>query len=453
MKRIAAVIGTLAALVVTAPAQSATWIVDGANPEVECQNADSATIEEAVALAASGDTVRVCPGSYPETVVVDKPLRLEGAGPDPQARSSDPTQEAVVEPVGALGFVLGAPEIVLEGFTIRAASIGVRVERFSSGHLIRRNLFGSNSTGLQMASDGTLPSVVQANVFRANVRFAIFNNVTAGPLENAVIETNEFDSDESAISLTGQVVDVSIDKNNFFGHRLSGVFVNGARIEITNNTFEDVTQSIRVSGFQPNRVAHNDVLRGRVNGIVFFAGLNAVVEFNRVAQATGDGIGLQNFIGGEVRGNDVEASGRHGIHLFNGSRESAVEVNRSDGNGVDGIRVDETSSVNRINNNRFDANGEHDCHDDSIGPGTGGTRNFWEHNHGDTANRPEICKPTGQSESEPALWPAAATAFTVEPPCMPFTQARETEIDSPAWDGAPWICDPTSDELEPAPEA
>jgi nitrous oxidase accessory protein NosD len=417
MKRIAAVACTLAALVVTAPAQAATWVVDAANPEVECQNADSATIEEAVALAAPGDTVRVCPGSYPETVVVDKPLRLEGAGPDPQARSGDPTQEAVVEPVGALGFVLGAPEIVLEGFTIQGTSIGVSVGRFTSGHLIRRNLFGSNSTGLQIASDGTLPSVVQANVFRANFRFAILNNVTSGPLENARIEANEFDSDESAISLTGQVVDVSIDKNDFFRHRLSGVFVNGARIEITNNTFEDVTQSIRVSGFQPNRVAHNDVVRGRVNGIVFFAGLNAVVESNRVTQASGDGIGLQNFIRGEVRGNDVEASGRHGIHLFNGSRESAIEVNRSDGNGVDGIRVDETSSVNRINNNQFDGNGEHDCHDDSVGPGTGGTRNIWEHNLGDTANRPEICKPTGQSEGEPALLPpSVAAAFAAEPP-------------------------------------
>ena len=451
MKRIAAVVGALAALVATAPAQAATWTVDAANPDVECPNADSTTIQGAVALAAPDDTIHVCPGSYPETVVVDKPLSLEGAGPKPQLRSGDPTEEAVVEPGRTLGFVLGAPEIELEGFTIQGTSVGVTVNRFTSGHLIGKNLFAGNTTGLQVASDGTLPSVVRANAFRANVRFAIFNNLTNGPFENARIEANEFDSDESAISLIGQVVDVSIDNNSFFGHRISGVFVNGARIEITDNNFDSVTQSIRVSGFQPNRVANNDIQRG-LHGIVFFAGLLAAVESNHVAQASGDGISLQNYIRGEVRGNRVDASGRYGINLFNGTRESAVKANRSDGNGVDGIRVDETSSVNTIENNGFAGNGEHDCHDDSIGPGTGGTRNFWEHNHGDTASPPEICKPTGQSEGEPALLVSAATAFTAEPPCMPFTQARGTEIDSPAWDGAPWICDPTSDELEPAPE-
>lgn len=322
MKRIATVVAALAAFVLTAPAQAATWVVDSANPEVECQNADSPTI----------------------------------------------------------------------------------------------------------------------------------NNVPSGALENTRIELNEFDRDDNAISLSGQVVDVSIGNNSFVGHRLTGVFVNGARIEVSRNAFESVTQSIRVVGFQPNRVAYNDVLLGRVNGIAFLGGRFAAVAHNHVVQTTGDGIALQGFINGDVRGNQVEASGRHGLHLFNGTRNSMIEVNRSRANGADGIRVDETSAVNRINNNQFDANGEHDCHDDTVGPLPGGTRYCWEHNLGDTANRPEICKPTGQPEGEPALLPPTAMTFLAEPPCMPFSQARETQIESSGWDKAPWICDPTPDELGPAPE-
>jgi hypothetical protein len=453
MKRIVAVAAVLAGLIVASPAVAATWVVDAANPEVECQNADSPTIEGAVALAAPGDTVIVCPGSYAETVGVDKPLTLNGAGPDPHIRSADPTQEAVVDPDAALGFVLAAPEILLEGFTIRAASIGVRTERFASGYVIRKNLFTSNTTGLQLASDGTEPTVVRENSFRANRRFAIFNNVPSGALLNTRIEVNEFDNDESAISLSGQVVDVEIENNGFFGHRLSGVLVNGARIEIAHNAFESVTQPIRVVGFQANRVAYNDVRRGRLTGIAFFGGLSGFVEHNHVVQATADGIGLQNYIRGIVRGNHVEANGRHGVHLFNTTRNSFIEVNKSVANGFDGIRVDETSALNRINNNLSDANGEHDCHDETVGPLTGGTRNFWEHNLGDTANRPEICKPTGQPGGEPALLPPPiATAVIDAPPCMSFSQARETEVDSSAWNEAPWVCDPTSEELGPAPE-
>lgn len=452
MKRIAAIIGVLAAVVVTAPAHAATWIVDAANPEVECQNADSPTIQGAVALAAPGDTVHVCPGLYTETVGVDKPLALNGSGPDPHIRTGDLTQEAVVTPATALGFVLLAPEIVLEGFTIRAASIGVRTDRLSAGYLIRKNLFVSNTTAVQIASDGTLPSIVRENTFRANRRFAIFNNAPSGALQNTGIELNEFDRDQSAISLSGQVVDVSIANNSFFENRLTGVFVNGSRIDVSHNIFEGVTLSIRVVGTQPNRVLYNDVRLGQVNGIALFGGRLAAVEFNRVVQAAGDGISLQGYISGAVRGNHVEASGRHGIHLFNGTRNSLFEVNKSIANSADGIRVDETSAVNRINNNLFDANGEHDCHDDTVGPLPGVTRNFWEHNLGDTANRPEICKATGQPEGEPTLLAPPAMTSLAEPPCMPFSQAREEEIDSPAWDEAPWICDPTPEELGPPPE-
>ena len=34
-------------------------------------------------------------------------------------------------------------------------------------------------------------------------------------------------------------------------------------------------------------------------------------------------------------------------------------------------------------------NGEHDCHDDTVGPYAGLTANFWRNNEGDTENRPD----------------------------------------------------------------
>jgi hypothetical protein len=37
-------------------------------------------------------------------------------------------------------------------------------------------------------------------------------------------------------------------------------------------------------------------------------------------------------------------------------------------------------------------NGEHDCHDDSVGSNTAGTANFWIGNLGETQNRAGLCK-------------------------------------------------------------
>jgi len=57
-------------------------------------------------------------------------------------------------------------------------------------------------------------------------------------------------------------------------------------------------------------------------------------------------------------------------------------------NGRDGIRVfDSLAAENTIERNVIRESGEHDAHDDSVGPGTGGTANFWINNKCETDNR------------------------------------------------------------------
>jgi hypothetical protein len=454
MRRLVAVGTILVGLAWTAPAPAATWIVDAPNPEVECPNADSPSIEAAVTLAAPGDTILVCPGEYDETVTVTKPLRLNGAGPDPHIRVGDPTQEAVLDPVQGIGFVIEAPEAVLEGFTVSRASIGARVHAAASGFVIRKNLFIFNATALQLASDGARRSVVQENTFRDNRRFAIFNNAGTGALRNVEIKVNDFMRNATSILAIGQLADLLIDNNTFLGERLEGIFVGaGLRTAITHNRLENVTRPINVGVLRPGIVAWNSVIGSRPIGIEVFTGANASVSYNYVVQS-GHGIRLQNFLRGEVRGNHVEANALNGLSFLNNSSSNFVEVNVARANGRDGIYVDDRSSINRIENNHSDGNVEHDCHDDTVGPGPGGTRNFWEHNLGDTANRPGICKPTGQApgESVSNLARPLELAFAPESPCMPYAEARETPIESPRWDEAPWVCDPAPEDLEPLPE-
>ena len=55
-------------------------------------------------------------------------------------------------------------------------------------------------------------------------------------------------------------------------------------------------------------------------------------------------------------------------------------------------RLSRPGQKNRISRNVALGNKEHDCHDDSVGPGTAGTANLWRANRGQTENRPGLCR-------------------------------------------------------------
>jgi hypothetical protein len=102
----------------------------------------------------------------------------------------------------------------------------------------------------------------------------------------------------------------------------------------------------------------------------------------------------------EVRGNQVQRMGSSGIRAGGQTASepaalvaSTLARNNSHDNVVDGIRIElGGNGDNVITLNTLKHNGEHDCHDDTVGPFTGGTLNTWTNNEGDTENRPGLCK-------------------------------------------------------------
>src|SRR5262245_22502610 len=61
------------------PARASVLIVDDDDQGVfECEGAPHRTINEALAISKPGDEIRVCPGVYPEQVVLNEPIRLTG---------------------------------------------------------------------------------------------------------------------------------------------------------------------------------------------------------------------------------------------------------------------------------------------------------------------------------------------------------------------------------------
>jgi len=128
-----------------------------------------------------------------------------------------------------------------------------------------------------------------------------------------------------------------------------------------------------------------------------------IASNNRSESNTGFGIRLQNGAANNlVEKNEVFHNTQDGIELENDVDGNQVQVNFVRGNGRDGIRVGDTLSAdNMMERNQMRMNTEHDAHDDSVGPGTGGTANFWIKNHCEIDNRlGSLCHPDDDADAD-----------------------------------------------------
>jgi hypothetical protein len=133
----------------------ATLVVD--RDGVECASADFTSIQAAVDTAQPGDLIRVCPDLYTESVTIDKSLTLK-ADPDaveaidcfqPTLGELPADQQAIVDPADdgfSIAFKLAADDVVLEGFVVQGAYVGIDASDRFSGYRIHHNMIRLNTT-------------------------------------------------------------------------------------------------------------------------------------------------------------------------------------------------------------------------------------------------------------------------------------------------------------------
>jgi len=343
----------------SAAADSAMLIVD--DDHADCPNAQFTTIQSAVAVAAPGDKIKVCRGTYVEQVMIPP-------GKDNITLYSEGAFQAVIKapPImldpKAIVWVNGAHDVVLRHFTIAGPGggpcdsirYGVRVDDGGSALVTDNHITEIHDTPFSGCQNGV--GVLVGRNFEATIG-------------------------------SGTVVHNLIDR-----YQKGGVVVDGQSAPSPNRShaevaFNDIvgigaTPIIAQNGIQVSRNAIADVHHNKVslNNYAFptFSS-EAVLLFEQSAGTT-------------VHHNDLFLND-DGIGLFT-TVGTDISHNRSINNDFDGIFADTDTSSNTISYNKADDNKLFDCEDHSVGPGTAGTANFWINDLGDTENRPGLCKAT-----------------------------------------------------------
>jgi pectinesterase len=133
-------------LVVPGPVVTATTASDDVVTVGDGPDADVRTVQSAVDAASPGDTVRVRPGVYRESVVVDVGVTIvapHGATLDGSTLADDAT-----------AFVLRADGVVVDGFTVREYNVGVSADG-SDGEWVLRNTTIRNTDWKAVGAGGT----------------------------------------------------------------------------------------------------------------------------------------------------------------------------------------------------------------------------------------------------------------------------------------------------------
>lgn len=233
----------ISALVFTSASCAAKTVVVGAClPNVQTFS----TISQAVASVVSGSTILVCPGTYPEQVVVTHPLRLQGV------QSGNSANPIITVPSGGLTKSVVAPT---NGVTM---FFQILVQGTESGLVQISNIAvdGKNSHNQLLAgwisgiyyqnSSGTVRNVAVHGQKGNGFGFGIFLEGTTAPAKTiGVLNSSVHDFDAEGIrsngspapSLTLNIQSNSvISSNALTGKAVSGgIDLQGAQGSISNN--------------------------------------------------------------------------------------------------------------------------------------------------------------------------------------------------------------------------
>lgn len=281
--------GLVMAVAHPAGATGMTFVVD-ADGHATNNNCNSATatpyvtVSAAITAAGAGDTVKVCPGSYTENVMIDKKLTVKGAqaGEDVEDRTFGDADESKIT-----GLVtINAADVKLNGFSLTnpGQGLGVLVKVAGDNAVVTKNIiktvgsnvFTSPTVGvyLELGPDGVTVSGNAISDIQSQTKSAqgvlVGDSTSANPSLNTRIDRNMI-SDITSVSRGAYGVQV----NNGSDSALTSTGY--AEVKIRGNTIKNLTGSwahgIGMEGETPEYVVGHNTISSLTSGAsvgVFF---------------------------------------------------------------------------------------------------------------------------------------------------------------------------------------
>jgi hypothetical protein len=288
-----------------------------------------ATIQSAVSASPFGTIIRVCPGNYPEQVVITQPLTLQGV--------TDGTGNAAVITVPGGGLTVNAT----------SAEFGP-----VSAQLLVENTLGVTISNLTV--DGTGGTCVAGANRTVGIEFynvgAANDGTTAGKVQNVVVR-NQIDgcgggegilADTAYITVTGTAIH-NIDR--------TGIIADRAKTSIANNSIQHSNNYGVLLDFDNGSIVSGNTISDSVNYasiVVEDGSSHAVVTKNTVVN-TPTGIWLLSGYYASVTQNIVSNATWPMVlqYAFN----DIVQLNKLSEAGADGILDQNSYGGNNVTKN------------------------------------------------------------------------------------------------------
>jgi parallel beta-helix repeat protein len=375
-----------------------TWVVD--DDRKQCPQAEKTSINKAVKAARAGSVIQVCPGRYPESVTVDKPLTLKG---DPDAvkavdcfsslrpTADSDTQAIVAAPADApddalaVLFDLQADNVDLQGFVLlgqtASSSHAVVTSPGHSGYRVHDNLIMANTVGALFRSSGALPSSFDSNCLREN-RWGLANQFM--PLVNAQIHHNSsFGTLDYVYELVRGTDGVILDHNVSTADNIGYFFWSSKSTIALENTVTSASIGMRSYGANEDLHIIGNTLEVRTAGVAQPSTLpsdpqpepnpRALIQENTITGKganAGIGMGTRALQDSQILDNVVTGLDGQGIALLAGNTNNVLRGNTVTNNGKNGIWAGAGAGGNTfeanemLGNGRINGSGGVDARDD-----------------------------------------------------------------------------------------
>ncbi len=284
-------------------------------------------IKETLAQAADGDTLRLSPGVYTETLVLDRPVTLDGLG---QATIDGQGNGSVITVTGP-GVTVRGLTVIGSGSSHEGIDSGIQLTKTAKAPVVEDNVLLGNLYGVDI--HGAKDSIVRGNRIE-------------GRLDQRM---NDRGNGVYVWNAPGAVVD-----GNDIRYGRDGIFVNSSKKNtFTNNLFRDLRFAVHYM-YADNSVVSDNVSIGNDLGYAVMFTTNVTVANNVSIGDREHGVMLNYANKSTITGNVVKGAKEKCTFLYNSNKNEFTD-NWFQGCGI-GIHFTAGSERNRIVGNSFIGN-------------------------------------------------------------------------------------------------